>query len=424
MIERCAVTSKPKDGSPFPDRGPDRGVAGGAPASGAPGKTPPAPPGAEFPSLSEEETARYGRQLVLPEMTLDGQLRLKRASVLLVGAGGLGSPAALYLCAAGVGRLGIVDDDVVDVTNLQRQVLFGTPDVGRSKLDAAADRLTRLNPNVTFDPHPVRLTRENALGLFSGYDIVIDGSDNFPTRYLVSDACVSLGKPDVYGSIHRMAGQASVFGLDNGPCYRCLYPEPPPPGLVPSCALAGVLGAVPGIIGAIQAVEAIKIIIGRGDTLSGRLLLFDALGMEFREIRFRRDPACPACGPERSSAELPDYEAVCGAPAEEALAVPEITPRELKTCIDAGGDALVLDVREPHEALICRIESALIPLAELPLRLREIDRARDIVVYCRTGIRSAAAAAFLKGAGFERVWNLRGGIRAWAEEIDPTKPKY
>jgi sulfur-carrier protein adenylyltransferase/sulfurtransferase len=418
------MTSKPKNRSPFPERGPDRPDAGGAPANGERGKTPAAALREAFPSFSDEETARYGRHLILPEMTLDGQLRLKRASVLLVGAGGLGSPAALYLCAAGVGRLGIVDDDVVDVTNLQRQVLFGTPDVGRPKLDAAVERLTRLNPNVAIVPHPVRLTRENALGLFSSYDIVIDGSDNFPTRYLVNDACVSLGKPDVYGSIHRMEGQASVFGLDNGPCYRCLYPEPPPSGLVLTCALAGVLGAVPGIIGAIQAVEAIKIIIGRGDALSGRLLLFDALKMEFREIRFHKDPACPACGPRKSSAELPDYEAFCGAPSAEAQPVPEITPRELKACIDAGGDALVIDVREPHEALICRIESSLIPLAELPSRLHEIDRARDIVVYCRTGVRSAAAAAFLKSAGFARVWNLRGGIRAWAEEIDPTMPKY
>jgi molybdopterin/thiamine biosynthesis adenylyltransferase/rhodanese-related sulfurtransferase len=418
------MTSTPKDRSPFPDRGPDRPDAGGARAGGAPGKTPAAAQRGTLPSLSDEETARYGRHLILPEVTLEGQLRLKRASVLLVGAGGLGSPVALYLSAAGVGRLGIVDDDVVDVTNLQRQVLFGTPDLGRPKLDAAAERIARLNSNVTVVPHPVRLTRENALGILSGYDVVIDGSDNFPTRYLVSDACVSLGKPDVYGSIHRMEGQASVFGLDNGPCYRCLYPEPPPSGLVLSCAVAGVLGAVPGIIGTIQAVEAIKIIIGRGDALSGRLLLFDALKMQFREIGFRRDPACPACGPGRSSLELPDYEAFCGASAAEAPPVPEITPRELKACIDAGADAFVIDVREPHEALICRIESALIPLAELPLRLQEIDRARDIVVYCRSGVRSAAAAAFLKGAGFERVWNLRGGIRAWAEEIDPTMPKY
>lgn len=418
------MTSNSKDRSPVPERGPARPAAGGTPAGQAPGKTPETAPRGTLPSLNDEETARYGRHLILPEMTLEGQLKLKRAGVLLVGAGGLGSPAALYLCAAGVGRLGIVDDDVVEVTNLQRQVLFGTPDVGRLKLDAAADRLTRLNPNVTVVPHPARLTRDNALDLVSGYDIVIDGSDNFPTRYLVNDACVSLGKPDVYGSIHRFEGQASVFGLENGPCYRCLYPEPPPPGLVLSCALAGVLGVVPGIIGAIQAVEAIKIIIGRGDALTGRLLLFDALKMEFREIRFRKDPACPACGPERSSHELPDYEAFCGAPAAEEQSVPQITPRELKACIDTGGDALVIDVREPHEALICRIESALIPLAELPLRLQEIDRARDIVVYCRSGVRSAAAAAFLKSAGFEHVWNLRGGIRAWAEEIDPTMPKY
>jgi len=407
----------PQDGTPRPGAG-NTAADPSSPGTGAAAQR------GTLPSLGEEETARYGRHLILPEVTLDGQLRLKKASVLLVGAGGLGSPAALYLCAAGVGRLGIVDDDVVDVTNLQRQVLFGTPDVGRPKLDAAADRLTKLNPNVTVVPHAVRLARENALDVIASYDIVIDGSDNFPTRYLVNDACVALGKPDVYGSVHRFEGQASVFGLNDGPCYRCLYPEPPRPGLVLSCALAGVLGAVPGIIGTIQAVEAIKVIIGRGDALSGRLLLFDALKMEFREIRFRKDPACPACGPERSSAGLPDYEAFCGAPAAEAQSVPDITPRELKACIDAGADTLVIDVREPHETLICRIESALIPLAELPVRLHEIDRARDIVVYCRSGVRSAAAAAYLKSAGFERVWNLRGGIRAWADEVDSTMPKY
>jgi len=377
-----------------------------------------------FPSLSDEETARYGRHLTLPEIGLDGQLKLKRAAVLLVGAGGLGSPAALYLCAAGIGRLGIVDDDAVDVTNLQRQVLFGTPDVGRSKLDAAAERLARLNPNVAVVPHTVRLTRENALGLFAEYDVVVDGSDNFATRYLVNDACVSLGKPDVYGSVLRFGGQASVFGFEDGPCYRCLYPDPPPPASVPSCAEAGVLGVVPGIVGAIQAAETIKIVIGRGDVLSGRLLLFDALKMKFREIGISRDPACPACAPGRRGTALTGYEDPCGGAATSAASTPEISPRDLKACLDAGGGTLLIDVREPHEALICRLESALIPLAELPLRLDEIDRARDVVVYCRTGIRSAAAVAFLRSAGFERVWNLRGGIRAWAEEVDPGMPKY
>jgi adenylyltransferase/sulfurtransferase len=334
---------------------------------------------------------------------------------------------ALYLAAAGVGRLGIVDDDAVDLTNLQRQVMFGTSDVGKPKIDAATARIRDLNPNVTVIPHRVRLTRENALDVVSGYDIVVDGSDNFPTRYLVNDACAVLGKPDVYGSVFRFEGQASVFGLEDGPCYRCLYPEPSPPALVPSCAEAGVLGVVPGIIGSIQAAETIKLIIRRGEVLKGRLLLFDALEMKFRELKVPKNPACPVCRPQRTTRELPDYEEFCragGASSAGSSATPEITPRELKACLDAGGDSLIIDVREPYENRICRLDALLIPLAEIPSRLDDLDRSRDIVVYCRTGIRSAAAVAFLKQAGFARVWNLRGGILAWADEIDPTMPKY
>jgi adenylyltransferase/sulfurtransferase len=418
------MSRRPKDTPPSPDRGEERPIGGFPLSGGARGGFNGDAGRGPSPFFTDEETARYSRHLVLPEVALEGQLKIKRASVLLVGAGGLGSPAALYLCAAGVGRIGIVDDDTVDAANLQRQVLFGTPDAGRSKVDAAAERLAHLNPNVTVVPLAARLTRENAPGLFSEYDIVVDGSDNFATRYLVNDVCVALGKPDVYGSVFRFGGQASVFGFDGGPCYRCVYPDPPPPASVPNCAEAGVLGVVPGIVGAIQAAETIKIIVGRGAVLRGRLLLFDALRMEFREIKFGRDPACRACGSGKPFGELPDYEEFCGASSGTAPAVPEITPLELKARIDAGGDALVIDVREPHEAAICRIESVLIPLAELPLRLGEIDRGRDVVVYCRTGIRSAAAAAFLVGAGFERVSNLRGGIRAWAEEVEPEMPRY
>jgi len=417
------MTSKKNDTRHTPAPEPFRGGASAPPA--APSRAEDAGPGGirGIPPLGEEETARYGRHMVLPEVTLRGQLEIKRARVLIVGAGGLGSPTVLYLAAAGVGRLGIVDDDAVDLTNLQRQILYGTADVGRPKIDAAIARIRDLNPNVTVIPHRTRLTRENALDVLSGYDVVVDGSDNFPTRYLVNDACAVLGKPDVYGSVFRFEGQASVFGLADGPCYRCLYPEPPPPGVVPSCAEAGVLGVLPGIIGSIQAAETIKLIIGRGEILKGRLLLFDALVMKFRELKVPKNPACPVCGPQRTTRELPDYEDFCDAPAGPS-ATPEITPRELKARLDAGGDTLVIDVREPHENRICRLDALLIPLAEIPSRLDDLDRSRDIVVYCRTGIRSAAAVAFLTQAGFTRVWNLRGGILAWADEIDPTMPKY
>jgi adenylyltransferase/sulfurtransferase len=377
--------------------------------------------------LSPEEIRRYSRHLIMPEVAIDGQLKLKRAKVLLIGAGGLGAPAGLYLTAAGVGRIGMVDYDVVDYTNLQRQVTFGTRDVGRKKLEAAHDRLADLNPEVEFVLHETRLTRENALELIRGYDIVVDGTDNFPTRYLVNDACVISGVPYVYGSIFRFEGQVTVFASGDGPCYRCLYPSPPPPGLVPSCAEGGVLGVLPGIVGAIQANEAIKWILGAGVSLSGRLLLFDALKMSFRELKLRRNPDCPVCGAHPTIHELIDYEAFCGIRGGEEsnnVAVPEIGVRELKRRVDAGEDVFVLDVREPHEYRICNIGGTLIPLGELAARVHELDSVRDIVVYCRTGARSAQAVEFLRDAGFERVWNLKGGIHAWADEVDPTLPKY
>jgi molybdopterin/thiamine biosynthesis adenylyltransferase/rhodanese-related sulfurtransferase len=380
----------------------------------------------EIPRLGREEATRYLRHLVLPEVTLAGQLALKRSSVLLVGAGGLGTPAALYLCAAGVGRLGIVDDDVVEETNLQRQVLFATPDIGRPKLEAATERLNALNPNVDVVPHPVRLTSDNAVHVISGYDVVVDGSDNFPTRYLVNDTCAALGKPVVYGGASRFEGQASVFVYGDGPCYRCLYPEPPPSGTVPNCAEAGVLGAVPGIVGAIQAVETIKVIVGSGVVLSGRLLVFDALKMEFRELSVPRDPACRTCAKRRRAISRPPQreDGATSLGEYDGSATPEIGPRELRERLDRDAGTLLIDVREPDEWHLCRIGGVLIPLSELPSRLGEIDRSREIVVYCRTGIRSAAAVAYLRWAGYERVWNLRGGIHAWADEIDPTIPKY
>ncbi len=377
--------------------------------------------------LTPEEIERYSRHLVMPEVALDGQLKLKAARVLLVGAGGLGAPASLYLTAAGVGTIGLVDFDVVDVTNLQRQVTFGTKDVGRAKLDAAHDRLHDLNPGVAFVLHDTRLTSANALDIIRDYDIVVDGTDNFPTRYLVNDACVLLGKPYVYGSILRFDGQVAVFGTKEGPCYRCLYPSPPPPGSVPSCADGGVLGVLPGIVGAIQANEVIKWILQAGDLLSGRLLMLDALKMSFRELTLRKNPDCPVCGTHRTLTELIDYEAFCGTRGEGVqsnVAVPEIGAKELKRRLDAGDDVFVLDVREPHEYQICNIGGVLIPLGELPARVHELDSERDIVVHCRTGIRSAQAVEFLQDAGFERVWNLEGGIYAWSDEVDPSVPKY
>jgi sulfur-carrier protein adenylyltransferase/sulfurtransferase len=395
-------------------------VAGGAPASGAAAET----------ELSADEMRRYSRHLIMPEVGIDGQRRLKAASVLCIGAGGLGSPAALYLAAAGVGRLGIVDFDAVDFSNLHRQILHGTPDVGRPKLQSARDRLAAINPEVRIDTYETTLTSSNALDLFRDYDVILDGTDNFPTRYLVNDACVLLGKPNAYGSIFRFEGQASVFGAPGGPCYRCLYPEPPPPGLVPSCAEGGVLGVLPGVIGTIQATEAIKLILGTGRPLIGRLLLYDAFTMTFRELKLRRDPECPVCGDHPTVRTLIDYDQFCGitAAANAPPAVPETTVEELKARLDRGDRVFVLDVREPNEYQICRIGgSTLIPLGELPKRLAELPAgagAPDIVVHCKMGGRSAKAVKQLTDAGYTRVQNLKGGILAWIDRIDPTQPKY
>ena len=379
-------------------------------------------------TLSKEEIARYSRYLIMPEVGMEGQLKLARAQVLMIGAGGLGAPLGLYLAAAGVGRLGIVDFDVVDFTNLQRQITFSTSDVGRPKIEAAKERLAGLNPGIRIDTYETRLTSDNALDLFRDYDIIVDGTDNFPTRYLVNDACVLLGKPNVYGSIFRFEGQATVFNYPAGPCYRCLYPEPPPPGLVPSCAEGGVLGVLPGIVGAIQAMETIKLILKTGEPLAGRLLLFDALAMRFRELRLRKNPACPVCGEHRTIDKLIDYEEFCGIRGEEAVAVtngiPEMTPRELKTRLDRGDDLYILDVREPHEYQICNLRGNLIPLGQLPNRVNELDSSREIVAHCRSGKRSADAVEFLRKAGFQKVWNLKGGILAWSDEVDPSVPKY
>jgi molybdopterin/thiamine biosynthesis adenylyltransferase/rhodanese-related sulfurtransferase/molybdopterin converting factor small subunit len=380
--------------------------------------------------LSKEEILRYSRHLIMPEVGMEGQRKLKAARVACIGTGGLGAPLGLYLAAAGVGRLGLVDFDVVDYTNLQRQVTFGTSDVGRPKLAAARDRLHDLNPEIEIITHDARLTSDNALDILRDYDIVVDGTDNFPTRYLVNDACILLGKPNVYGSIFRFEGQASVFGMPGGPCYRCLYPEPPPPGLVPSCAEGGVLGVLPGIVGAIQANETIKLILGKPEVLAGRLLLFDALRMRFRELRLRRNPECPICGENPTIKELIDYEEFCGIRGEEAQPavakgeVPEMGARELKAKLDAGEPVFLLDVREPHEYEICNLDGHLIPLGEIPERVNELDLAAEIVVHCRTGKRSAEVVQFLLQAGFRRVWNLRSGLHAWSDEVDPGMPKY
>ncbi len=378
--------------------------------------------------LSPEELLRYSRHVVMPEVGLDGQLKLKQAKVLCIGAGGLGAPLSLYLAAAGVGRIGIVDFDFVDASNLQRQVLFSTSDVGRPKTEAAAERLRGLNPNVQIDALQTRLTSENALDILKDYDVIVDGTDNFPARYLVNDACVLLGKPNVYGSIFRFEGQVSVFGAPGGPCYRCLYPEPPPPGLVPSCAEGGVLGVLPGIVGALQAAEALKLILGQGDSLAGRLLLLDVLTMTFRAMKLRKNPACPVCGEHRTVTKLMDYTEFCGIRGEEtssmATNVPEMTPRELKSRLDRGDDLFILDVREPQEYQICHLNGLLIPLGEIPQRVGELDRSREIVVHCRSGKRSADAVEFLRRAGFQKIWNLKGGILAWSDEVDSTVPKY
>jgi adenylyltransferase/sulfurtransferase len=360
---------------------------------------------------------------------LEGQLKLKAAKVLCIGAGGLGSPLAMYLAAAGVGTLGLVDFDVVDFTNLQRQILHSTADVGRKKLDSAAETLAGLNPQVEVRKFETQLTSANALEIFRQFDIIADGTDNFPTRYLVNDACVLTGKPNVYGSIFRFEGQASVFAAKDGPCYRCLYPEPPPPGLVPSCAEGGVLGILPGLVGVIQATETIKLILGAGreQSLIGRLLLVDALGMKFREVKVKKNPECPVCGTKPTLRELIDYQEFCGVRAEEATVTaptPAIEVEELKRKLDAGENVFILDVRQPHEYQICNLEGYLIPLGDLPKRVHELDSSREIVAHCRSGQRSAEAVEFLRAAGFQKVWNLKGGILAWADRIDPKMPKY
>ena len=376
--------------------------------------------------LSPEEIARYSRHLVLPEVAIEGQRRLKRSSVLLVGAGGLSSPAALYLAGAGVGRIGIVDFDVVDESNLQRQILHDTTWVGRPKLESAAARLHALNPHVRVETHPEALTRDNALELLAAYDVVVDGTDNFETRYLTNDACFFLKKPNVHGAIFRFEGQASVFWPDRGPCYRCLFPEPPPPGQVPSCAEGGVLGILPGVIGSIQATEAVKILLGVGEPLVGRLLLYDALAMRFDELRLQRDPDCRLCSSRATIRELQDYPAFCGSGrGQEADPVEEITARELERRLDAGEDLELIDVREPHEWAICRIGGArLLPLGSLAGHLHELDPARTTVLHCRSGVRSAQALILLRQAGFRRVLNHRGGILAWARDVDPSMPTY
>jgi adenylyltransferase/sulfurtransferase len=386
----------------------------------------------QLPQLTNEEVKRYSRHLIMPEVGMDGQRRLKAGSVLCIGAGGLGSPAAMYLAAAGVGTIGVVDFDVVDFSNLQRQIIHGTPDVGRSKLASARDRIEAINPHVDVHTYETTVSSENAMKLFEPYDIILDGTDNFPTRYLVNDACVLLGKPNTYGSIFRFEGQASVFGTKQGPCYRCLYPEPPPPGLVPSCAEGGVLGVLPGIIGVIQATEAIKLITGIGEPLIGRFLIYDALKMRFRELKLKKDPECPVCGTHPTVTSLIDYEQFCGmrpAAAEttgvNANSGLEITSTELKARLDRGDKLTLVDVREPNEYQINRIPgTVLIPLGEVPRRYAELDKEAEIVVHCKMGGRSAKAADFLRSVGFPRVLNLKGGILDWIDKVDPSQPKY
>jgi adenylyltransferase/sulfurtransferase len=382
-------------------------------------------------TLSKDEILRYSRHLIMPEVGMEGQLKLKNAKVLLIGTGGLGAPLGLYLAAAGIGRIGLVDFDVVDFTNLQRQVIHGTSDVGRKKLDSAADRMHEINPYVQIDKHEVALSSDNALDILKDYDIVVDGTDNFPTRYLTNDACVLLGKPNVYGSIFRFEGQATVFAYEGGPCYRCLYPEPPPPGLVPSCAEGGVLGILPGMIGIVQATETVKLILGAGEPLVGRLLLYDALTMRFRELKLRKNPDCPVCGTHPTVTKLIDYQQFCGIPHQEEKPVAEETNEweidavGLKAKMDRGDNFVLIDVREPHEYQICRIPgSKLIPLGEIPKRVNELNSADDIVVHCKMGGRSAKAVEFLKQAGFRKVKNMKGGILAWSDKVDPSVPKY
>jgi adenylyltransferase/sulfurtransferase len=401
-------------------------------AGGSAVAAPPAPP-EEAAVLSNEEILRYSRHLIIPEVGMEGQQKLKAAKVLLIGAGGLGAPLGLYLAAAGVGRIGIVDFDVVDSTNLQRQVIHSTADVGRKKIDSAAEKMRAINPNVTVVKHETALTSENALEILKDYDIVVDGTDNFPTRYLVNDACVLLGKPNVYGSIFRFEGQATVFAYEGGPCYRCLYPEPPPPGLVPSCAEGGVLGILPGTIGLIQATETVKLILGIGEPLVGRLLLYDALGMRFRELKLRKNPECPVCGERPTITKLIDYHQFCGvpnprqpAPAQETkVNEGEIDVTEVKRKLDSGEKFVLIDVREPHEYRIASIPGAkLIPLGEFPKHIGEFDPEADIVIHCKSGMRSAKACGILRNAGFENVRNMKGGILAWSDQVDPSVPKY
>lgn len=382
----------------------------------------------ELATLTKDEILRYSRHLIMPEVGMDGQQKLKAARVLCIGTGGLGSPLALYLAAAGVGTLGLVDFDVVDFTNLQRQVIHFSSDVGRPKLESAKEKIAAINPYVNVKTFETKLTSENALQIFADFDIIVDGTDNFPTRFLVNDACVFTGKSNVYGSIFRFEGQASVFAAKDGPCYRCLYPEPPPPGLVPSCAEGGVLGILPGLVGLIQATEAIKLILGKGEPLIGRLLLVDALGMRFRELKLRKNPDCVVCGTHPTVTKLIDYEEFCGLRGQEkpvtASGIPEISVEELKQRLDAKDDLFILDVREPHEYKICNINGYLIPLNDLPKRVSELDSSKDMVVHCRSGGRSAKAVEFLQKAGFTKAKNLTGGILAWADRIDPKVPKY
>jgi sulfur-carrier protein adenylyltransferase/sulfurtransferase len=391
-------------------------------------------PAAALPQLSNEEIARYSRHLILPEVGLEGQQKLKAAKVLCVGTGGLGSPLAFYLAAAGIGTLGLVDFDVVDESNLQRQIIHSTKDVGRSKIDSATEKLKALNPYLNVVKHETMLSSANALEIIRDYDVVADGTDNFPTRYLVNDACVLTGKPNAYGSIFRFEGQASVFATEEGPCYRCLYPEPPPPGLVPSCAEGGVLGILPGLVGVIQATEVIKLILGKGEPLIGRLLLVDSLNMHFRELKLRKNPDCPVCGTHPTVTKLIDYNQFCGITPEPKAdsvngtpvqnGIPQISAIDLKKRLDKKDDIFVLDVREPHEYQIANLGAKLIPLNDLPARAGELDKDAEIIIHCKSGGRSQKASEFLAQNGFKKVWNLAGGITAWSNDVDPKVPKY
>jgi molybdopterin/thiamine biosynthesis adenylyltransferase/rhodanese-related sulfurtransferase/molybdopterin converting factor small subunit len=406
------------------------GVDTGSGVVATPTRPETAPEPVSLPTLTNDEVKRYSRHLIMPEVGVDGQRKLKAAKVLCIGAGGLGSPVAMYLAAAGVGTIGLVDFDVVDFSNLQRQILHSTPDVGKPKLQSAKEKLTALNPEIEIRTHEVALSSQNALELFAPYDIIVDGTDNFPTRYLVNDACVLLGKPNAYGSIFRFEGQASVFATKDGPCYRCLYPEPPPPGLVPSCAEGGVLGVLPGMIGIVQATETVKLIMGIGEPLIGRFLIYDALKMRFRELKLRKDPDCPVCGTHPTVTALIDYDQFCGVTpaAPEPVTVnnaTEITSVELKQRLDRGEKLRIVDVREPNEYQINRIpEAELIPLGDIPRRYRELDPEAELIVHCKMGGRSAKAADFLRSVGFKRVLNLKGGILDWIDKVDPSQPKY